>query len=67
MENSNDNIGNRTCDLPTCTAVPQPTALPRAPYFIDGYQKYTSNNFLYINFLSWEETGFAALQDLRGN
>jgi len=31
MKNSNDTIGNRTCDLPTCSAVPQPTALPRAP------------------------------------
>ena len=26
MENSNDTIGNRTCNLPTCSAVPQPTA-----------------------------------------
>ena len=31
MKNSNDFIGNRTRDLPTCSAVPQPTALPRAP------------------------------------
>jgi hypothetical protein len=31
MKNSNDNIGNRTCDLPACSAVPQPTAPPRAP------------------------------------
>ena len=26
MENSNDTIGNRTRDLPTCSAVPQPPA-----------------------------------------
>ena len=26
MKNSNDTIGNRTCDLPACSAVPQPTA-----------------------------------------
>ena len=32
MKNSNDTIGNRTRDLPTCSAVPQPTAPPRAPY-----------------------------------
>jgi hypothetical protein len=25
MKNFNDTIGNRTCDLPTCSAVPQPT------------------------------------------
>jgi heme/copper-type cytochrome/quinol oxidase subunit 2 len=28
MKNSNDTIGNRTRDLPTCSAVPKPTALP---------------------------------------
>ena len=31
MENSNDTIGDLTRDLPACSAVPQPTALPRAP------------------------------------
>jgi len=31
MKNSNDNIGNRTRDLPNCSAVPQPTAPPDAP------------------------------------
>ena len=31
MTNSNDTFGNRTRDLPTCSAVPQPTALLRAP------------------------------------
>jgi len=30
MKNSSDIIGNRTRDLPTCSAVPQPTAPPRA-------------------------------------
>ena len=30
-KNSNDSIGNRSRDLPACSAVPQPTALPRAP------------------------------------
>ena len=34
MKNSSDNIGNRTRDLPTCSAVPQPTALRRASEFI---------------------------------
>ena len=27
----NDTVGNRTCYLPFCSAVPQPTAPPRAP------------------------------------
>jgi hypothetical protein len=31
MKNSNDTIGNRTSDLPACSAVPQPNAPPRAP------------------------------------
>ena len=31
MKNSSDTIGNRTRDLPACSAVPQPTAPPRAP------------------------------------
>jgi hypothetical protein len=31
MKKSNDTIGNRTRNLPACSAVPQPTALPRAP------------------------------------
>ena len=30
MKNSSDTIGNPTRDLPTCSAVPQPTAPPRA-------------------------------------
>jgi len=30
-ETSNDTIGNRTRDLPACSAVPQPTAPPRVP------------------------------------
>ena len=32
MKNSNDTIGNRTRDLPTCSAVPQQTALQRASF-----------------------------------
>jgi len=31
MKNSNYTIGNRTRDLPACSAVPQPNAPPRAP------------------------------------
>jgi hypothetical protein len=30
MKNSNNIIGNRTRDLPACSAVPQQTAPPRA-------------------------------------
>jgi hypothetical protein len=31
MKNSNDTIRDRTRDLPACSMVSQPTALPRAP------------------------------------
>jgi len=31
MKNFNDTIGNRTRDLPACSALPQPIAPPRAP------------------------------------
>ena len=31
MRNTSDTIGNRTRDLPACSAVPQPTAPPRTP------------------------------------
>ena len=31
MKNSNETVWNRTRDLPTCSAVPQPTAPPGAP------------------------------------
>ena len=29
MKNSSDTIGNRNRDLPACSAMPQPTTLPR--------------------------------------
>ena len=32
MKNSSDTIGNRTRDLLACSALPQPSAPPRAPY-----------------------------------
>ena len=31
MKNSNDTIGNRARDLPSCSAVPQANAPPRTP------------------------------------
>ena len=34
MKNSSDINGNRTPDLPTCSAVPQTTAPPRTPIYI---------------------------------
>ena len=39
MKNSNDTIGNRTRDLPACSAVPQPTAPQRAPFLFHAFRK----------------------------
>jgi len=39
-KNSNDTSGNRTHDLAACSAVPQPTASPRAPSDHNGHTKY---------------------------
>ena len=33
IKSSDDSIGNRTLDFPTCSAVPQPTAPPRVPHY----------------------------------
>ena len=46
MKNSNDTIGNRTRDLLTCSAVPQPTAPPRYPFSLLAGEK----NFFLENF-----------------
>ena len=40
MKNSSDTIGNRTRDPPTRSAVPQPNALPRAPFKMGNIYKY---------------------------
>ena len=39
MKNSSDTTGNRTRDLPTCSAVPQPTAPPRTALSRDKVEK----------------------------
>jgi len=40
MKKSNETIGNRTRDLPACSAVPQPTAPPCALIFMLVCGKY---------------------------
>jgi hypothetical protein len=39
MKNSIDTIRNRTCDLPACSAVSEPTVPPCAPYSWEDYMK----------------------------
>jgi len=43
MKNSDDTIGNRTRDLLACSAVPQPTAQPRAPQRVRGEEEEEKN------------------------
>jgi len=40
IKNSNDTIGNRTRDLPACSAVPQQTAPPRALLYFNVLQLF---------------------------
>ena len=40
MKNSNDVIGNQIRNLPACSAVPQPTVPPRAPFYMCGDLKF---------------------------
>jgi len=46
MKNFHDTIGNRTRDLPVCSAVLQPIAPPRAPYFYVTFFKFLRINLL---------------------
>jgi len=47
-ENSNDNVGNRTCDLPPFIAVPQRTATRRSPFVCRNYSNLTMDTCRYI-------------------
>ena len=51
MKNSNDAIGNRTRDLPACSAVPKPSAPPRAP-FMSGTHLLRR----WVNSLGWVDS-----------
>jgi len=53
MKNPNDNIGNRTRDLPVCSAVPQPNAPPRTPCMICTPCQHYSGDHIKKNETSW--------------
>ena len=42
LKNSKNTIGNQTRDLPACSAVPQPTAPPRAPKLRSATEEISS-------------------------
>jgi len=51
MKNSKDTIGNRTRELPACSALLQPTAPPRAPYNDNNiiiFYKHNANSVLIL-------------------
>jgi hypothetical protein len=53
MKNSNDTIGNRTRDLPPWSAVPKPTAPPRAPIHPHTYPNLICVCALSVHSVSW--------------
>jgi hypothetical protein len=60
IEKSNDLIGNRTCDLPTCSIVPQQTTLPRTHNVFRYKIKFNSTDKLKTsNTNIYPETRFA--------
>jgi hypothetical protein len=50
MKKSNDTIGNQTRDLPARSAMPQPTAPPRAPLSKVSYVKFPTKMFSAASF-----------------
>jgi hypothetical protein len=55
MKNSNDPIGNRTRNLPACSAVPQPTVPQRAPSVycgLDYYVHYSALHYVTLTRMS---------------
>jgi hypothetical protein len=52
MKNSNDTIGNRTHDLPACSAVYQPTAPPAACSAFHSAKPQTKYNDLHFTAFS---------------
>ena len=65
LKNSNDTIGNRTSDLPACSAVPQPNSPPckcsRTPFIriiwdgkLPDTQKIRLTGFFFENRLHWQ-------------
>ena len=48
IRKSNDTTGNRTCDLPGCSAVPQPTAPPGATFPISYGKELNEYPFIIL-------------------
>jgi hypothetical protein len=57
MKNSSDTIENRTCDLPACSSVIQPTAPPCAPLLIDKRVTVAESNNSISRSLAYPKCG----------
>jgi hypothetical protein len=53
MKNSNNNIGNRTRDLPTCSAVPQPTVTAYAHTRLHSVELFAIKFVYHVTRLRW--------------
>jgi hypothetical protein len=67
MKNSSDPIGNRTRYVPACSAVPQPTAPPRAPNFKLRTVKLVLTPLFILHYVAEEQlvTQFLKYQNFR--
>jgi len=67
MKNSNDTIRNRTHDLPTCSAVPQPTAPPRAPIYGCTHINIRKHKWGWLDHALWKPSDDKVRQALEWN
>jgi len=67
MKKSNDTIGDRTRDLPACSALPQPTAPPCAPYNTCTNVNYSTHKYIQLplNTFTWISTSFLCSNIIR--
>jgi len=61
MKNSSDTIGNQTCNLLACSAVPQPTAPPLTPKLKNRRGKVIAQHY-YIVKVPQAEPGYIRTQ-----
>jgi hypothetical protein len=59
MKNSSDTMGNRTRDIPVCTAVPQPTAPPHSN---SANSKYFRSQCIWVWYISLTSSAIKQVQ-----
>jgi hypothetical protein len=63
MKNSIDTVGNRTSDVPTCSAVPHPTAPPPVAQCLTELRHLTSMPSCYRNGHREDESSSTSLRN----